>query len=123
MEANHIPPLDDFLAQLDSAFKKNISTSTADLNEQIQQSELESKRLKNKDKKTDIDLKKIYGESILGILIAWLFFVGIILIGQFGFGAYKFSDTVIITLITTTTANVIALPTIVLNYLFPNPKK
>lgn len=78
------------------------------------------KELKNIDKETDIELKKTYGTCILGILIGWLAFVGLIILGQVGPIYHKLSDGVLITLITTSTANIIALPMIILKYLFPH---
>lgn len=72
-----------------------------------------------KDKEVDIDLKERYGNTILNILIGWLFFVGVIIFSQLGPVSHKLSDEVLITLITTSTANIIALPVIILKYLFP----
>ena len=81
------------------------------------------RELINRDKETDIELKKTYGTSILGILIAWLSFVGLIILGQVGPVYHKLSDEILITLITTSTANIILLPTIILKYLFPQNRK
>ena len=72
-----------------------------------------------KDKEVDIDLKERYGNTILNILIGWLVFVGLIIFSQLGSVSNKLSDEVLITLITTSTANIIALPIIILKYLFP----
>lgn len=72
-----------------------------------------------KDKEVDIDLKERYGNTILNILIGWLFFVGVIIFSQLGPVSHKLSDEILITLITTSTANIIALPVIILKYLFP----
>ncbi len=72
-----------------------------------------------KDKEVDIDLKERYGNTILNVLIGWLVFVGLIIFSQLGSVSNKLSDEVLITLITTSTANIIALPIIILKYLFP----
>ena len=82
----------------------------------------DDKRMDNlavKDKEVDIDLKERYGNTILNILIGWLFFVGVIIFSQLGTVSHKLSDEILITLITTSTANIIALPVIILKYLFP----
>lgn len=79
--------------------------------------------LENTNKITDIELKEKYGKTILNILVGWVIFVGFLLIMHCGPIYIPLSETILITLLTTTTANVIALPTIILNYLFPNNNK
>lgn len=85
-----------------------------------------SKDLENKDKSTDIWLKRAYGLSILTILIIWEIFVIKFSMKQLNpctFQIRHVSDPVFITLLTTATANILILPTIVLKYLFPNGNK
>ncbi|MBR2618848.1 MAG: hypothetical protein IKC81_06050 [Paludibacteraceae bacterium] len=72
-----------------------------------------------KDKLADIDLKKIYGICLLVILALWIIMVAFICITYIFQDSPHVSDTVLITLFTTTTANIVALPTLVLKYLFP----
>jgi len=75
--------------------------------------------LAHQDKQADIDLKKMYGKVILIVLSAWVAFViafSIVLVCR----GYEVSDLVFIVLLTTTTANMLALPAIVLKYLFPH---
>lgn len=78
--------------------------------------------LSNKDKSADISLKKVYGWGILGILIVWELFVIFFSWKQLNpcdKCVHKVSDSVFIALLTTATANILALPAIILKYLFP----
>lgn len=79
--------------------------------------------LKNREKFADIKLKKLYGCGIIFILILWESFIIYIIYNQMipcPLCIYHFSDAVLIALLTTATANIVALPTIILKYLFPN---
>lgn len=78
--------------------------------------------LQIKDKLADISLKKIYGYFILGILALWVIVVAFICITYIFQDKPNMSDGVLITLLTTTTANILVLPTVVVKYLFPNKK-
>lgn len=85
-----------------------------------------SKDLENKDKSTDICLKRIYGYSILLILFIWEVFVITFSYKQLNPCSFQIryaSDEVIIVLLTTASANILFLPGIVLKYLFPNSNK
>lgn len=83
------------------------------------------KKLEREDKKTDIYLKWLYGLFIVLVLGFWEWFVI-----SFSFKqlnpcnkcVHKISDPVFIALLTTATANILALPTIVLKYLFPHSR-
>lgn len=79
------------------------------------------KIIKAYDKLNDIKLKKAYGIWILIILCVWIVFVITFCFFQL-YVENPISDDVFITLITTSTANIIGLPLIILNYLFPNRK-
>lgn len=74
--------------------------------------------LKKEDLIADIRLKKMYGKCVLGVLAGWCLLVAFICITYMFQNYPNLSDNVLITLFTTTTANIIALPTIVLKYLF-----
>lgn len=74
------------------------------------------------DKLGDIKLKKIYGIWILIILSSWILFVIVYSFFQI-FANNHISDAVFITLLTTATANILGLPIIILNYLFPKRKE
>lgn len=78
--------------------------------------------LSNKDKSADISLKKLYGCGILLILVGWEIFVIVFSMKQLNpcdKCVHKVSDSVFIALLTTATANILALPAIILKYLFP----
>jgi hypothetical protein len=71
----------------------------------------------------DLRARKNWGKRVFYLLVMWLLVVVLSVMCQ-GFAWWKFhvSDSVLITLITTTTANVLSLGYIVANYLFPKPK-
>ena len=76
--------------------------------------------LKCKDLDGDIKLKKLYGIFILAVLGLWEIFVIFYMVFQiFICPQERLSDTSLIALLTSATANILVLPTIVLNYLFP----
>lgn len=108
-----------FLANLSETPKVEIREKEDSIIQNMNNEEKRMEELDIKDKEVDIDLKERYGNTILNILIGWLVFVGLILLSQLGPVSYKLSDEVLITLITTSTANIIALPVIILKYLFP----
>ena len=81
----------------------------------------EYQALLKKDKEIDIELKRHYGMSILHTLNIWVALVAFLLLLNL-LPIKGFSDSVLITLLTTTTANILALPMIVIKYLFPNKK-
>lgn len=68
----------------------------------------------------DVKARKKWGERVFYLLIAWLI-TDLLCICLQGFSAFGFhvSDAIIITLISTTTANVLGLGYVVANYLFP----
>lgn len=70
---------------------------------------------------TDLKLKRTYGYLIVGILCCWIVFVGTFTFFQL-YVDRPVSETVLVTLLTTTTANIIALPIIILKYLFQSKK-
>lgn len=108
-----------FLANLSETPKAEIKEKEDSIIQDMNKEEKRMGELNIKDKEVDIDLKERYGNTILNILIGWLIFVGIIIFSQLGPVSIKLSDEVLITLITTSTANIIALPIIILKYLFP----
>lgn len=74
------------------------------------------------DRLGDIKLKRWYGVWILVLLSLWILYMMIFSFFQL-YVASPISDAVFITLITTTTANIIGLPIIILKYLFPKGKQ
>ena len=72
----------------------------------------------------DLQARKTWGERVFVLLVVWLAVVVLAVICQgFGWREFHVADSVLITLITTTTANVLSLGYIVANYLFPKPPK
>lgn len=81
--------------------------------------------LQHKDKKTDIQLKWLYGVVIIIVLSCWEWFVINVVRSQLNPNKeeiFHLSDAVLIALLTTATANILALPAIILSYLFPKRK-
>lgn len=96
------------------------------LNEIDGESKKQQERLSRRERSTDINLKWLYGIVILGILIWWEYFVikySWAMLNPNGNEVRQMSDAVIIALWTSATANIVALPTIILQYLFPKRKK
>lgn len=85
-----------------------------------------AKRLSAKDKSADICLKWVYGIATLLILIGWEVFVIYFSIRQLNpriCEVHHASDGIMIALWTSATANIVALPAIILNYLFPKHRE
>lgn len=68
----------------------------------------------------DQEARKNWGERVFWLLVAWLIadFLTVCLQG-FGWTHFHVSDSIVITMIGTTTVNVLSLGYIVANYLFP----
>ncbi|MBR4265146.1 MAG: hypothetical protein IKQ46_03730 [Bacteroidales bacterium] len=67
--------------------------------------------------KQDTDQRKSLASWTIGIISAWLFSVVVIFV-LIGIGVLSFNDSVIITLLSTTTANILALGLVVLKGIF-----
>ncbi len=122
-------PAESFVAEA-----KNTNLNTNQSSERIEEqasraleiSAQMAKELENKDRSADIHLKKLYGWGILIVLAGWIGFVIYFSIQQLnpcGCEVRPMSDAVIIALWTSATANILALPAIILKYLFPNRNK
>jgi len=98
---------DTSIEQLVCEPKKNINKDT------------DLQNLEDKDKDADIKLKIAYGVIIAVVLLVWEAFVIWFFVMTIKNPISLVSDAVFITLLTTTTANMLALPAIVLKYLFP----
>lgn len=112
-------PAENFVEEIKNSNTIQSPTFAAKL---LESNEEISRQLSNKDKNTDICLKWVYGVSIILVLAAWETFVIYYSIKQLNpcdKCVHKISDTVFIALLTTATANILALPAIILNYLFP----
>jgi len=114
--------------ELDLNAIKNTSTNaSSEPDEQTRQEmealEAEYKRLLVEGKRQDIEARKEYANKIFILISVWLgCMIVITLLAGFGSkcGWFKMADSVLIALITTTTASVIGLFAIVANYLFKN---
>lgn len=111
--------LDDFLKSMLSHPNAKGDEKQEESAEMLLKDSRIEKAIKIYDKYSDIELKKLYGKWILVILSGWILFVMIFSFFQL-YVKKNVSDAVFITLITTSTANIIGLPLIILNYLFPN---
>lgn len=83
-------------------------------------------QLENKDKESNINLRKELVPWMKWIVVAWLIFTGIVVVSDLLLSAFcgsALSDAVLCALLTTTTANVLGLAVIVLKGLFPQSKK
>ena len=116
-------PAESFVAEAENT---TVSQSPERIEEQasraLEISAQMAKELENKDRSADIHLKKLYGWGILIVLGGWIGFVIYFSIQQLNPCACKvrpMSDAVIIALWTSATANILALPAIILKYLFP----
>lgn len=70
----------------------------------------------------DQQARKSWGERVFWLLVAWLLVdFSVVCFQGFGWGRFHISDSIVITLISTTTVNVLSLGYIVANYLFPKP--
>lgn len=91
-----------------------------------QKTEDDKKAIENEKSVREIIEREKYARRIFRLIVVWLAFVGIIIVADgihnpvFGF-LFDLSDAVLITLITTTTASVLGLFIVVVNYLFHRP--
>jgi len=100
-----------------------VNQSEAEVRERAQEEldeDKRKKRLKNDGIAQDMDERKVYAHRIFILICMWLFLVAIVIIAT-GNGNLHYSDGVMVTLLTTTSANVIGLFVLVTKYLF-NPK-
>jgi hypothetical protein len=88
--------------------------------EEYVQFEREKRRIEVASAAQDLADRTSWGRKVFWLLVVWLVLVVAAVTFQ-GFGWFRFhiSDSVLIALISTTTANVLSLGYIVANYLFP----
>lgn len=80
----------------------------------VDRAEIENERLRQ-----DLGQRKRFADNVLTGVLGWMFFVGMIVVLSATRGpAFRLSDQVLITLLTTTTANVLGLLLIVVTYYF-----
>jgi hypothetical protein len=102
------------LADTKGNIKKANVSEVSDLDEEFSRAQL--KRLLD-----DNRARKSFSQWIFAITVLWMFIVLIVVI-QCSRGVFMLSDSVLITLITTTTANVFGFFYVVVNYLFNKDK-
>lgn len=119
-----------FLSEVESDQQNALQTNAPDVAalaaQTLKSNEEIAKDLKKRDKLADIKLKWIYGISTLLILIGWEVFVICFSWKQLNPCECQVriaSDGVMIALWTSATANIVALPAIILNYLFPKHRE
>ncbi|RYX81434.1 hypothetical protein EON73_04830 [bacterium] len=88
-------------------------------NDEVAKEDLRGQKLKNDITEDDKNERKVYTNLIFTLVSMWLMLILVIVVA-IGKGFLKYSDSVIIALIATTTANVIGLFVIVANYLYHN---
>lgn len=79
--------------------------------------------LEKQNKRADIKLKWLYGSAILIVLGFWEWFVIKVVLSQLNPNheeIHYLSDTALVALLTSATANILTLPAIILKYLFPH---
>lgn len=76
------------------------------------------KEQKKKRFEQDTEFRKHFSNWVMSIVPTWLALT-MVLLFLTGFGCTRFSDTVVVALLTTTTANVLGLAFIVLKGMFP----
>lgn len=123
MDKNDINnPADCFVEELKETNSNDNTSASTYAAKLLESNEEIAKKLSNRDKNTDICLKWVYGVSIILVLAVWEIFVIYFSIKQLNpcnKCVQRVSDTVFVALLTTATANILALPAIILKYLFP----
>ena len=119
--------IEKWSTQLQVVLQSMKTTPAPDLlsSSELQNNELRKLGEELKDLKQDRDERKSYASKLYWLVLSWLMIILLITIFQ-GLQlspiVFKLSDVVLITLITTTTANVAAFFLVVVRYLF-RPKK
>jgi hypothetical protein len=119
--------LDALGDNLKKTFKKGTHAPDPYSSQELQNNELRRLGEELKDLKQDRDERKSYASKLYWLVLIWLMVILLIVILQglrvsnIGF-SFQLDDVVLVTLITTTTANVAAFFLVVVRYLF-RPKR
>ncbi|MDB5205074.1 MAG: hypothetical protein JWR72_149 [Flavisolibacter sp.] len=129
-EVSIIKPAEAFLLEL----QEQIDTSPSTKVNPAQTYEQEKEVLQNKQYyetlllkvqverfRQDNEGRKVLRDAIFTVTVVWMLLV-LLMVWQSGAGKIKLSDSVLITLITTTTANVFGFLYVVVNYLYNREK-
>lgn len=132
-EAKEIQNLADVVSKI-SQYKEDVSDANSSeydhikrqiYAERVRREQLENEALEGKNKSDDQDReqRKDFAERIFTFVSLYMVAVFAILILSGGFTNFHLSDRVLVTLLRTTTANVIGILLIVVTYLFSRKKK
>lgn len=95
--------------------KENLSAETE---HQIRLQDLEAKRIQNQIERQDMEQRKEYADRIFSMTSIYLFFVLLILFLDGSCAQFNLGDTVLVTLLGTTTSTVLGALYFVAKYLF-----
>lgn len=109
---------DDLLQRMESTFDLSVDAEELNLSSSEDAIRRASMFEDYTSKKQDREQRKYFSTWIFGVVCAYLLIV-LVLLYLTGFSLTRLSDTVLVALLTTTTANVIGLLVIVARYLFP----
>ena len=98
----------------------NLALSLERIKLDTEQNALEKAQHELHVERTMLEERRIYAEKLFMLSVVWTIFIGAFLVAA-GLGNLRVSDSVLIALITTTTANVLGLFYIVAKWLFPQP--
>lgn len=117
-----VKPASEIKEVLRNRFAASVNNVIADevefVNEEFNR-ELQKERLKRL--RDDNEARKNFADRIFRVTVIWMFCILIVVV-LCGVGWMAFTDTVLIALITTTTANVFGFFYVVVNYLFNKEK-
>lgn len=113
-------------SELGTVTATKVNTLEAEQEEEIKLEEeklYKIRRLKAEVEKLEQDNegRRVLRNSIFTITVVWMFLI-LMLVFHAGRGTLKYSDTVLVALITTTTANVFGFLYVVVNYLYNKDK-
>ena len=113
-------------SELGAGSVTKVNTLEAEKEEEIKLEEeklYKIRRLKAEVEKLEQDNegRRVLRNSIFSITVVWMFLI-LVLVFHAGTGRLKYSDTVLVALITTTTANVFGFLYVVVNYLYNKDK-
>lgn len=113
---------DELISEIGDSPVSEPSMSNMDMEQEIKIAELELKKEELEGKRQDRLQRKIYADNIFTFLCFYMIIMFIILF-KHGclFNGFELTDSVVIALITTTTANIIGIFILVVRYLFNTP--
>lgn len=104
---------------MDENILESLGSFSNESKESLEKSLIASQKIKNKGYSQDIDMRREYADKTYLFVCIYMCFVFFLIFLACSPSTFQMSDTVLITLLGTTTINVIGLFAIVMNYLFP----